>query len=285
MILIVGATGQLGGLVARQLLERGRRVRILVRDGSDFSSLEAAGAEPVFGDLKEPETLRRACEDVTTVITTANSAGRAGPDDVQTVDRQGNRSLIDAAAQAGVEHFIFVSALGASEDSPSDFLRAKAETEKHLRDSGMAWTIIKPNLFMEVWVEMIAVGPLRAGRPVTLVGEGRRRHSFVSRSDVAAFTVAAVDHPDARGAEIVVGGPEAVSWRDVIEACERIRGEPAEVRTISPGEPLPGLPPVVSGLAASFDSYDSPVDMTMTAQRYGVRPTPLDSYLRRSLGS
>jgi len=71
MILVVGATGRLGGTIARRLLHAGRDVRVLVRPGSDHRELVALGAVPVLGDLKEPQTLGAACRGVDAVVTTA----------------------------------------------------------------------------------------------------------------------------------------------------------------------------------------------------------------------
>jgi uncharacterized protein YbjT (DUF2867 family) len=150
------------------------------------------------------------------VVTTANSAMRSVPDTVETVDLGGNQSLIDAAQRAGVKRFIFVSALGADADSPVPFLRAKAAAEARLRDSGMSHTILRPNMFMDVWIPMIADRAVKTGRPVTVIGEGRRRHSFVAMQDVAKFAVAAVDHLAAANRVVVMGGPEPISWRDIV---------------------------------------------------------------------
>lgn len=281
MILVAGATGQLGSLVTRRLLARGEVVRILVRPGSDFQPLVDVGAQPVFGDLKDPASLAAACEGVSVVVTTANSAARGGADTVETVDLLGNRSLVDAAKAAGVAQFVFTSALGADPASPVPFLRAKGETERHLRASGMTHTILVPNIFMEVWVPMLVGQAALEGRPVTLVGEGRRRHSMVSVDDVAAFAAAAVGHPEAMNRTIPIGGPEPVTWRDVVAAYERALGRTIEVRTIPPGQPLPGLPEVVSGLAAALDAYDSPLEMAEAAANFGVRLTPLEEFVRR----
>jgi len=281
MILVAGATGQLGRRVTRRLLARGEVVRILVRPGSDFQPLVDSGAQPVFGDLKDPASLAKACDGVSVVVTTANSAARGGADTVETVDLLGNRSLVDAAKAAGVGQFVFTSALGADPASPVPFLRAKGETERYLRASGMTYTILAPNIFMDVWVPMLVGQAAREGRPVTLVGEGRRRHSFVSVDDVAAFAAAVVGHPEAMNQTIPIGGPEPVTWRDIVAAYERALGRGIEVRTIPPGQPLPGLPDVVSQLAAGMDTYDSPLDMTETAARFGVRLTRLEEFVQR----
>lgn len=285
MILVVGATGTLGGMITRGLLERGKQVRILVRGGSDYGSLVTAGAEPVIGDLSDRAALGRAVSGVETVLTTANSARRGGQDTVESVEIQGNRSLIDAARDAGVRHFIFTSAIGAAVDSPVPFLRGKGLTEAHLKSTGMDYTILSPNLFMEVWFAHIIGKPVREGNPVTIVGGGNRRHSFVSIKDVAAFAVAAVDNAAARNEQILIGGPEALSWNDVVQRAGGVVGRELGVRRIQPGEMLPGLPAVVSGLMAGTDTYDSPMEMTETARAFGVHLTPAGQVLRHLLAA
>lgn len=283
MILVAGATGALGGMITRRLLDRGEPVRILVRQGSDFRTLADQGAQPVFGDLKDPASLKQAVQGVETVITTANSAARGGEDDPQSVDWQGNRNLVDAAKEAGVGHFIYISALPADAASEDPFLRAKGQTAEYLRDSGVPYTILAPNLFMESWIAMIVGMPLQAGQPITLVGEGRRKHTFISAEDVADFAVAAVNHPEAKNRYIPLGGPEALSWRDVVAAHERALGREVPVRWIEPGEPLPGLPDMVTGLMAALEMFDTPLPMEEAARTFGVSLTSVDEYVRRTV--
>lgn len=283
MILIVGATGTLGGMIARRLLEQGRKVRILVRQGSDSAALVKAGAEAVVGDLKDRPSLDAATRGIETVLTTANSAMRGGADTVETVEIAGNRSLIDAARGAGVKQFIFTSAMGADAGSPLPFLRGKGLTEQHLKAGGMGYTILSPNVFMEVWFPMVVGMPLQSGAPITIIGEGNRRHSFVSINDVAAFAAAAVDNPAARNQQIFIGGPEPLSWNDVVTRAGEVLGRELPVRRVPPGEALPGLPDVVSGLMAGMDTYDSPVDMIATAATFGVQLTPAAQVLRQIL--
>jgi NADH dehydrogenase len=295
MKLVVGATGLLGGLIASSLLDQGQEVRILVRQNSpseemakqglatSAQALIDAGAQPVYGDLKEPASLKPAVAGVDTVITTANSVVRGGDDNTETVDRHGNRNLIDAARQAGVKQFIFTSVYGASADSPAPFVQAKAESEARLRESGMPYTILAPNIFMEVWFGILIGMPLAAGQPVTLVGSGSRKHSFVSMADVASFAVAAVDNPDAINQHIAIGGPEPISYLDAVAAFERTTGAEIPVRFVSPGEAIPGVPDAVAPIAAAHDSYDSPIEMVATARRYGVELTPVDNAVGRML--
>ncbi|HUF50009.1 MAG TPA: SDR family oxidoreductase [Longimicrobiales bacterium] len=283
MILVSGATGVLGGMITHGLLERGAAVRVLVREGSDHGALVGAGAEPVIGDMKDAASLARACAGVAQVITTANSASRGGADTAESVDHRGNVSLIDAARDAGVSEFIFVSALGAAAESPVEFFRAKAAAETHLAASGMAWTILQPNLFMEVWIGMLIGLPLQQGLPVTLVGAGDHRHTFVSMRDVAAFVLAASASRGARGRTLVIGGPEAVTWLDVVRRAEQVIGRPIPVAHVAPGEPLPGLPSVVADLAAAMETYETVLDTTPLAAEFDISLTSVTEFLRGAL--
>ena len=285
MNLVAGATGTLGGMIARGLLERGESVRILVRPGSPYEALEQAGADVAFGDVRDPASLAPAFAGVRRAVTTVNSASRGGSDTVESVDLQGNRNLVDAAAAAGLEHFVFVSALGGEVDSPIPFMRAKGEAEAYLQRSGVPHTILKPNIFMEVWIGMIVGMPVQAGRPVTLVGEGRRRHSFISIDDVAAFALAVLGQPAALGRTLVIGGPDALSWVDVVRTFERVLGRSIPIERVAPGEPLPGFPDVVAQLAAGMDTYDSVIDMTGLAREWGVELTSVEDFAQRMIAA
>ena len=281
MILIVGATGRLGGQIVQRLLADGRKVRVLVRPQSDYGSLVQAGAEPVVGDLKDPASLHAACEGIEAVVTTANAAGRGGEDTFQTVDDEGNHNLINAAVQAGVERFIFTSVLGSDPDSPAPLLRAKGITEERLRASGMTFTVTQADVHMDMLIPLVVDLPLSQGEPVRVVGEGRRKHSFVAQQDVAAFTVAALDHPAARNSTIVIGGPEPLSWRDIVGAVDRELGRPIRLETIPVGQRLPGVPDFVTDLVTALEMYDTPLDMRETTSIYGVDPTSLTSWVRQ----
>jgi uncharacterized protein YbjT (DUF2867 family) len=295
MILIVGATGILGGMITRQLLSEGKEVRILVRHNSpseqmalqgmatSAKSLIEAGALPVYGDMKDPGSLNQACHGIQIVITTATSAMRGGDDTVESVDRRGNRSLILAAKAAGVSKFNFISFLGASPDNPVPLFQAKAEAEKLLIESGLTYTILSPNFFIESWAGMVVGIPLRTGQPVTLVGEGQRLHSLISMKDVTAFAVAAVDNPLAVNQKIILGGPEPVCWQGIVEAFGSVLGKSLPVRFVAPGESIPGLPEIVSPVLAGMETYDSPIPMQATATSFGVKMTPLSMTIQSML--
>ncbi len=285
MILVVGATGNLGGAVTRMLLAQGQPVRILARSQSNYQLLVEAGAQVVLGDLKQRDSLDAACQGVDTVITTANTAARGGEDTVQTVDLEGNRHLIDEACAAGVKQFIFVSVLAADANSPVPFIQAKGKTEDYLRASGLPYTIIAPNAYMEIWIAGVVGMPAMMGQPVTIVGGGRRKHSFISAGDVAAFILAAIGNPAAINQKLLLGGPHPLSFRDAVAIYERVLGHQIQVRSVAPGEPVPGLPEMMAQLLAGLDTYDSPIDMTETARTFGIQLTPLEEVARRTATS
>lgn len=279
MILVVGATGSLGGAITRKLLADGKDVRILVRSKSSYDDLVHAGAEAVIGDLKDPASLRAACSGVDAVVTTATAVGRGGEDTIDSVDLTGNGSLIGAADAEHVGHFVLTSVLGASPESPVPLVRAKWEAEQRLAGSSMTWTILQPNLYMDTWVPMVVGGPVLAEQAVTLVADGRRRHSMVAMQDVTDYALAGLDNDKTKYQRLVIGGPSAISWRDVIEAFERALGREVPVRTVALGEPVPGLPAQVNVLLHALETYDSPVDVSEISRRYGVRPTSIGEFV------
>jgi uncharacterized protein YbjT (DUF2867 family) len=281
LILVAGATGDLGGAVARALLSQGKNVRVLVRPKSNYQPLAQLGAELAFGDLKDRLSLNPACRGVETLITTANSAKRGGEDNVISVDLEGNRKLIDAAVEAGVKHFIFVSVLMADPNNPVPFLMAKGKTEEYLRLSGMPYTIIAPDGFMEVWIAMLVGIPAVSGLSVTIVGQGLRRHSWISDGDVAKFMIGSISNVEAKNQRLVIGGPEPLTLLDVVAAFERALGNgPVLVTHVAPGQPIPGLPDFMSEMAAGLEFFDSAIDMTELSRKFGVRLTTIDEFAR-----
>lgn len=285
MNLIIGATGLLGGRITRQLLQNRQDVRILVRPNSPYQPLVEAGAQPVFGDLKDPLSLAPALAGIDTVITTATAGQRDGDDTIESVDLAGNQSLMGAAAQAGVRQFIFISTIASDPNSPVPIFRAKGAAEARLRESGMGYTILRANGFMDVWIPLIVGLPLQQQRPVVLIGQGRRKHTFVAMQDVAAFAVQAVGHPAAHNQTIVIGGPQAVSWQDILATFETVLERPIPVERRAPGEQLPGLPPIVSENMAYLDTFDSPIDMGAATQAFGIKLTPLEAWVRSYIES
>ncbi len=214
MYLVVGATGPigLGGEICRLLRAAGNPTRALVRPTSDAKRVDAlriAGVELVEGDLKDPLSLRAACRNVRTVISTASVLVSRQPDDtVEGVDGHGQNDLIDAAKSGGVDSFVYTSfSSGIDRDFP--FRNAKREVEHHLRASGLAFTILRPTFYMEVWLTPIS-GFDYVNHHATIFGTGHNKISWLSFHDVARFALECIGDADARNATFELGGPEAL---------------------------------------------------------------------------
>ena len=278
LLLVAGATGELGGAVAQILLSQGRNVRVLIRTKSNYQPLLQAGAQGSFGDLKDPPSLEKACEGVQILVTTANSARRGGEDNPQTVDLEGNRHLIDAAKKAGVKQFIFVSLSNADPNSPVPFVSAKGKTEQYLKASGIPYTIVAPNAFMEFWIAAVVGMPALMGQPVTVVGGGNRKHSFISAVDVAKFMIASIGNPKAINQRLLLGGPEALSLRDAAAIFGKLLGREIQINSVAPGQPVPGLPDAVGQMLAGLDFFDSPIEMKEMSGTFGIELTPMADF-------
>jgi uncharacterized protein YbjT (DUF2867 family) len=292
-ILVVGATGTLGTKITRMLIEQEKPVRCLVRKQSNYGHLVAVGAQTVIGDLKDPQSLGSACQGIGTVITTANSFLRNEPDNPQSVDLEGNRNLIDAAKAAGAEQFIFVSASVADPNSPVPFLQAKAKTEEYLRTGGMTFTILAPNAFMDFWLANAIGLPAINGQPIYIVGEGRRKHSFISDTDVAKIATASIDNRQAFNQRLVIGGPEPISFLDTIAVYERLLGRKVNVEHVAPMQPVPAfsegsLAPFARNLIpvfSSFEMFDSPMDMSEFTKKFEIGLMSVEQFARQMIDS
>jgi NADH dehydrogenase len=255
MNLIVGATGLLGGEVCYLLRARGSRVRALVRPTSDrarVARLRGRGVEIVEGDLKDRRSLAAACHGVDTVVTTATSTlSRQTGDTIETVDRHGQRDLIDVAEAAGVHHVVYVSFAPVALEFPLQ--SAKREIEDRLQHSRMAYTILQPTCFDEVWLSP-ALGFDVATATARIYGGGHNRVSWISAHDVARFAVAALDTPRALNAVVRLGGPEALSPLDVVQLAERITGRRFDVHHVPDDQ-----------LRAQYESASDPMARTFAA--------------------
>jgi uncharacterized protein YbjT (DUF2867 family) len=281
MILVVGSSGFLGGLITQRLLEQGQSVRILRRRNPVYQTLIEAGAESVWGDLKDRSSLDTACQGVDIVITTANAASRGGDDTFENVDLHGTLALIDAAKANGVKQFIYVSAYGSNPESPNPLLKAKAQCEYALHESGLTYTILKPHIFIEVWVGTVIGIPLKVGEPITLVEQGSKRHSFVSVSDIAAVAIATVDNPLAFNQDIDIGGSTSVSWTELVNMVSRIVERSLTIRYVKIGEPVPLISDVMAQLLYATETYEVNINMAHTCQVFNLMLTPTEQVVRR----
>jgi uncharacterized protein YbjT (DUF2867 family) len=230
VILVAGGTGTLGTEVVRLLLAEARRVRVLTRDRRRAAHLPP-GVEIVSGDLRNAAEVRAAVAGCSVVISAVH--GFAGPDSPspELIDRDGNRALIRAASDAGVNHLVLLSVQGARPDHPMSLHRAKHAAEQELRGSGIGFTIIRPTAFLETWVSVIG-GPLADKGYALVFGPGRNPINFVSVRDVAALVVMALQDGAMRGATVEIGGAENLGFVTLAERILEASGRRGRIKRI-----------------------------------------------------
>jgi len=249
-----------------------------------------AGVELVEGDLKDPLSLRAACRDVRIVISTASVMVSRQPDDtVERVDGHGQNDLIDAAKSCGVDSFVYTSFSGGI-DRDFPFRNAKREVEHYLRASGLAFTILRPTFYMEVWLTPIS-GFDYVNHRATVYGTGHNKISWLSFYDVARFALLCIDNADARNATFELGGPEAVTPLDVVRIFEQATGEPFEIDFVSEqtlsDEQISGensWSRSVAGLRRCYADGDV-VDMRELRERFPMAMTSVRDYATRVLAA
>jgi uncharacterized protein YbjT (DUF2867 family) len=316
--LVVGATGQLGSAVIGKLVARQADVRAFVRSEAAAQKFAALGVEAVIGDLRDAASLGAACRGVDVVVTTANAAVPTRKSDTfEAVERDGYRNLIDAARRGNVQRFVYTSVLPSQYEHVTPFFRYKRETEQRLAESGMDPVVFRADIFMDTAFCMMGSDiPVRGTESATVMrsfgfaanhfqkvrnsierdhvamipGNGDTRHAFICVDDVANFLVsAAFSH---RTGTFAIGGPEALTFLDVVRIYERILGvklrvkkTPAPVfRALSAAFGL--FSPAASNLmrlnyiAAKEDSNVTPE----SAVAFDVRLTSAESFLRAKSG-
>jgi len=293
MILVTGGSGHLGAELVQRLVERGTPVRVLTRDPDRARQRLGEAPEFVKGDARNLDTLAAALEGVDSVVSAMTGFGprASGP---KAVDYEGNRNLIRAAELAHVRRFVFVSMHGAAADHPMELLRMKHHAEELLRASPLDWVILRPNVFMELWVGIVGEPIVRQGK-ATVFGRGDNPINFNSAKDVARFAELALHEPSLSRTVLAVGGPENITLNQLVARIEQVTGRKAAVRHI----PVPVMRlssvvtrPFMPGLAGlieagiAFDTVDMTFDAAGLGRRYPhVELTGLNDVLRRTFAS
>jgi len=231
-VVVTGATGRLGGRVARLLAERGTAQRLLVRSPDRAPVLP--GAVAVRAEYGDHEAVVRTLDGVATVfmVSASESADRLAE----------HRTFVDAAAEAGVRHLVYVSFFGAAPDATFTLARDHFHTEEHIRTTGLAYTFLRDNIYADFV-------PHLAGEDGVIRGPaGQGRAAFVAQDDIAEAAAAVLARPDDHaGAVYDLTGPEAVSLAEAAKILTEVRG-----RTVT------YHPETVEEAYASRASYGAP---------------------------
>ncbi|WP_329259943.1 SDR family oxidoreductase [Actinoallomurus sp. NBC_01490] len=223
MILVTGASGKIGSEAVRLLAEQKHPTRALVRDPSRAPGGEAwNGVEIAVGDFDRPDTLDAAMRGIDTVLLISPS-----------VPGQ-EIAVIDSAVRQGVEYVVKITNHKASEDSPVDRRRDHARTEAHLKGTGLAYTLLAPNLLMQ---NLFAVAPMIKQTRGFVMSAGDGRFGMIDSRDVSATAAAVAMAPSRHAGRVYpLTGPELVTYADVAKELTEALGHEVEYRRISPDE-------------------------------------------------
>lgn len=256
---VTGATGHVGGLVARQLSDL--RPRLIVRDPSRAPHVDGATVtQASYGDL---EASLAALEgiDVLLMVSGAEAADR----------RDQHRTFIRAAAQAGVGHVVYTSFAGAAPDAIFTLARDHFDAEQAIRQSGLGFTFLRDNFYLDLL-------PLMGGEEGVIRGPaGDGRVAGVARADVADVAATVLRDPGAhRGATYELTGPEALTFTEMAARASAVLGRPIRFEDETEEE-------AYASRSAAYDVEDWQLDAwvsTYLAVRDGELAHPSDDVRR-----
>jgi len=291
VILLTGATGNVGSALLRRLTTRGDRVRCLVRDPRRLGP-ERVRVQIALGDLQDPGSFRHAMRGVKTVIHLAAPMRDQHPGSIEELNGVATYRLVRAAERAGAERFVFFSAMGASEHAPTRFFRAKALAERAVAASSVPSTIFAPSIVYSpdnYWVKLMERLSLLPAVPIA--GEGRAKYQPIWAEDVVDCVLAALDRDRNGTTRYELAGPETLTYDDMARLVVRSAGRRRRLLHVP-------LPVVRSGLrlheaimrgnaAATWDEAElmeaSMTSSTGTADANGLGVSPLP--MREVLGA
>jgi NAD(P)H dehydrogenase (quinone) len=207
---VTGSTGSLGGRVARLLAASGVAQRLLARDVTRVPQLDG-GVPTFFKGYADRADAVRALEGVSTLFMVSGS---------ESVDRREQHlAFVDAATEAGVRHVVYTSFFGAAPDATFTLARDHYATEEHIKASGMDWTFLRDNLYLDVIAKFVGQDDVLRGP----AGDGVV--SAVSYDDIAACAAEVLSGPDAHlGRTYDLTGPEALSLSAAAETLSAALG-------------------------------------------------------------
>jgi uncharacterized protein YbjT (DUF2867 family) len=290
--LVTGATGFVGRRLAERLIAAGHEVRCLVRDRGRAQDLERLGCEIREGDVLRPESLAGAGEGVDVAYYLVHSMGRGGGGDYRSKDREGAVAFARMARDEGIERVVYLGGLG---DQPkSEHLRSRHETAEALREEGPPLTYLRAAMVVGAGSESYRTLRYLVERLPAMIAPSwlSTKTQPIAVDDVLSYMEQAPGIPESAGREIQIGGPDVLTYGDMLDRMADVLG-----RRRRPKLPVPFLTPWLSslwiGLVTPVDAgvarpliegLSTPTVVTdpSGAALFDVDPMPLTAALRRA---
>jgi uncharacterized protein YbjT (DUF2867 family) len=277
-ILVVGATGRVGGAAVEQLLEAGFEVRALVRRAERGARLRSLGAEVAVGDATAPETLGPAVQGYSGIFSVlAAGPGRGAP---EMVEYRGNLNLLSVAHSARVRRFVYSSVFMADHPLAQEIgaFREKARFEEELLAAGdVSSTILRPAMFMET-LDMMLQGPI-----AFVPGRQRQPVSWIAARDIARAAVRAFQ-VDILGRH-ELAGPDTTTFDEAFERLARARAKTIQVLHVPlfamrlPGRAMPYVQEMAN-MMGFFDAVGFAADPSILRNTFRVPSLTIEEWAR-----
>lgn len=293
-VFLTGGTGFVGGCVARRLVERGHRVRALVRSPALARHLDDLGAELVGGDITEPASLAGTAAGCDTVIHLVGIIREKPPATYEAVHTRGTGHVVEEAKRAGIGRFIHMSALAARVDGTA-YQRTKYEGEEIVRRSRLAHAIFRPSIIMGAGGELLdlLLKLVRYLPAVPVVGSGQYRLQPVDVEDVATSFALAVEREHPGDEAYALAGPHKMTYNRLLEIIAEEMGVKraklhVPVALVRPFAELASswhlpLPINAEQLDMLLQESVLPGDSNALRDDFEVEPTPFRAVIQRVL--
>ncbi len=232
LILVTGGTGFVGSRVVPALLEAGHPVRMMSRGNVDWTDttmaeLKRAGVDVVVGDVRDPRKILEAVDGAKVVINLIGITQQTPEISFDDIHVEAVKGLIEAGSKYGVERFIHVSCLGASEHGENACFKSKWQGEELVRKSEFIWTVLRPSLtfaedsiFLNKLVKIVQASPV-----IPVVDSGLNRLAPISVDDVADCIVQSIYNKHTAEQTYDLVGPNSYSISELLQLIAQSKGK------------------------------------------------------------
>lgn len=295
MILLTGATGFVGGYVARQLVSQGMKLRCLARSTSGIERLAGLGVEVARGDVTNPGSLDDALRGVDAVVHLVAIIVEKGEATFERVNHQGTLNLLGACRRAGVRRIVHMSNIGVAPKAGFPFMHSKWRAEEAVKSSGLDWTVLRSSIMFGAGDEFITkLAGIARGAPIfPIIGTGRSRFQPIWVEDTARCVAKVLADPATIGQVLPIGGPDHLTYEQIVDIIMEALG----MKKPKIHLPVGLLTPLAAFMAAvqprplitpgqlSQLALDNTTDLDAVERAFGFRPARLHDkigYIRQS---